>query len=83
MDRISRSLWPVGSPEFTQCDLYLPANFKHKIDITNSHTEDDLKEHMQREILDVPEEELRVNCSLFKQYWKCVLVKGQYFKHVL
>jgi hypothetical protein len=50
----------------------------------NPHTEEELKENIQREILEFPQEELLwVNLNLLKQYRECVLVQGLHFQHLL
>jgi hypothetical protein len=46
------------------------------------HMEEELQENIQREILGVPQEELRVNFNPLKQYRVCVREKGHHFQHV-
>jgi hypothetical protein len=48
-------------------DFYLWGNMKDKLYRTNLHTEEKLKLDKQREILEVPQEELlQVNSNLFE-----------------
>jgi hypothetical protein len=47
------------------------------------HTEEELKENIRREILEVPQKEiLRVNLYPFKWYIVCLLVQGHHFQHL-
>jgi hypothetical protein len=50
---ISCGLWPAQSPELTSCDFYLWGNLKDKVHRTNPDMEEELKENIQREILEV------------------------------
>jgi hypothetical protein len=57
---------------------------KDKIYRTNPHPEEELKENIRREILEVPQEELlRVNFNLFKRYRERVHAQGHYFQHLV
>jgi hypothetical protein len=68
-DRIIKcGLWPAYSPDLTPCDFYLWGNLMDKVYRTNPHTEEELKERIRREILEVSLEELQVNFNLFKRY---------------
>jgi hypothetical protein len=63
---ISRRLWPSRSPDLTPGDSYFWDNLK---DIMNPHTEEELKENIPKDVLEVPREELfRVNFNLFKRH---------------
>jgi hypothetical protein len=65
---ISHGLWPARSPDLTPCDFYLWGNLKDKIYRTNPHTEVELKKNVQREILNVSQEEiLRSNSKPIKR----------------
>jgi hypothetical protein len=80
---ISCGLWAARSPDLTPCDFYLWGNLKDKVYRTNPHTEEVFKENIRRDILDVPQEELRVNFNLLKRYKECMRVQGHHFQHLL
>jgi hypothetical protein len=58
---------------------YFWGNLKNKVYRTDSHTEEELKENIHEEILEVTQEELLwVNINLFKWYRECVHVHGPF-----
>jgi hypothetical protein len=57
-------------------------NLKDGVYGMNPHTEEELKENIQRGTLEVPQEELEVNSKLFKWYRKYMHVQGQNFHHL-
>jgi hypothetical protein len=79
---ISHGLWPAYSPDLTPCDFYLRSDLKDGVYVMNPYTEEELKENLEREILEVSLEELQVNSNLFKQYRECVHVQGHHFQHL-
>jgi hypothetical protein len=59
-------------------------NLKDKVCRMNPHTEEELKKSIQRENLQVPQEELlQVNLHQLKQYRVRVHVHRHYFQHLL
>jgi hypothetical protein len=71
-------------PGISPCDFYLWDNLKDTVYRTNPYMEEELKENVQSEILEFPQEELLwMNLNLFKQYRECLLVQGQHFQHLL
>jgi hypothetical protein len=73
---ISRGLWASRSPDLTPCDFNIWGNLI-------PHTEEELKENIRKEILEIPQEELlRVNFSLFKRYRECAREQRHNFQHL-
>jgi hypothetical protein len=63
---ISRGLWPPRSPDLTPCDFYLWESLKDKVCKTNSHTLEELRNNIRREISAISwknSRELTSSCS--------------------
>jgi hypothetical protein len=57
-------------------------DLKEKVYRMNPHTEEQLKENIQKEILEVPQIELlSLSSDFFKRYRECLHVHGQHFQH--
>jgi hypothetical protein len=54
----SCGLWPVLSSDLTPCDFDIWSNLKDEVYRNNPHTEEELMENIQKEISEVPQEEL-------------------------
>jgi hypothetical protein len=80
----STSIWPARSSDLNPCDFFFWGCLKDKIYNSNLQTEEELKENIQREIENIPAEQLqRVNQNLFRQCEECLHVDGHHFQHAL
>jgi hypothetical protein len=72
---ISRGLWPPRSPDLTPCDFYLWESLKDKVYESDTHTLEELRNNIRREMARIPGEGLqRVNNIVFRRYMECILL---------
>jgi hypothetical protein len=83
---ISNGIWPALSPELNPCDFFFWGCLLNKV--YNSHPyprmEEELKENIDKEIANIPAEQLqKVNQNLFHWCKEYLSVEGQHFQHLL
>ena len=78
-------LWPAKSPDLIVCDFYVWGNLKNKVNRTNPHTIDEVKDIIIREIAVISKNELMcVNADFLRRNLtfsaSCVIKSNDYCK---
>jgi hypothetical protein len=77
---ISSRIWPARSPDPSPCDVFFLGCLKDKGYNSNPQTEEELKENICRQIVNIPAQQLqKLNKNLFRRWDECLHVWGQHF----
>jgi inhibitor of nuclear factor kappa-B kinase subunit alpha len=80
---ISSGIWQAYSPEMNPCDFFFWGCLKDKVYKSNPQMEQELKENIHREIVNISAEQFqRVKQNLFHQCEKYLHAEGQHFQHL-
>ena len=81
---ITKSLWPLRSPDLTPPDFFLWGFLKSAAYVTHPHTLDELKTNIQRTVDNISCDTLqRVFRNMIKRVHMCEEVNGDHFQHLL
>ena len=81
---ITKGLWPLRSPDLSNCDFYLWGYLKGKVYANNPKTLEDLKENIQTEIRRIDTAEFhRVYDNVLQCVQIFIDVQGDQFQHPL
>ncbi|XP_076545898.1 uncharacterized protein LOC143305599 [Osmia lignaria lignaria] len=81
---ISRGLWPPRSPDLTPPDFFLWGTLKCQVYANNPRTLEELKENIQKSILEITEDTLKkVFENMRRRISICLAQNGGHFQHLL